>query len=149
MATRSIIGIQNENKTITYIYCHNDGNISGVGKILFDNYSDENKIKDLMKLGDLSSLGTEPISNPHSWEKPSSEDILDHYAQWFAETHPENMCNTYASRGENCPATTVKDLDKFLAAKSKTWAEYAYLFRDGEWFVFNGMDEHKLADLLY
>lgn len=57
MATRSRIGIENEDGTIRSIYCHWDGNLNG--EILKNHYTDRNKINELLDLGDISMLGKE------------------------------------------------------------------------------------------
>lgn len=40
MSTRSTIAIENENGTIKKVYCHYDGYLSHVGKVLANQYSD-------------------------------------------------------------------------------------------------------------
>ena len=62
MATRSRIGIENENGTISSIYCHFDGYPEGVGKTLKENYTDRDVVKSLIELGDISSLGDDIFS---------------------------------------------------------------------------------------
>ena len=57
MGTRSTIAIQNADNTVTGIYCHWDGYVSHNGKILAENYTTEAKVRELIALGDLSSLG--------------------------------------------------------------------------------------------
>jgi len=57
MATRSTIAIRNADNTVTAIYCHWDGYLSYNGKILFENYNTEEKVRELIALGDLSVLG--------------------------------------------------------------------------------------------
>lgn len=59
MATRSRIGIDNPDGTITSIYCHFDGYPEGVGRVLAEHYTDEGKIRALLALGDISVLGAE------------------------------------------------------------------------------------------
>ena len=56
MATRSRIAIENENGSVTSIYCHYDGYPSYVGKVLMEHYTDHEKVKKLIALGDISSL---------------------------------------------------------------------------------------------
>jgi hypothetical protein len=62
MSTRSRIGIENQDGTTTSIYCHFDGYISGVGKLLKEYYTTQAKVKALIKLGDISSLDMTPSS---------------------------------------------------------------------------------------
>lgn len=58
MATRSRIGILNEDRMmVESIYCHWDGYLTGVGKTLFDNWFDVDKVRTLIKGGDCSSVG--------------------------------------------------------------------------------------------
>ena len=57
MSTAALIGIK-RGHTIRTIYCHNDGNLFGVGVILDHEYNYEAKIEELIKGGDISSLGT-------------------------------------------------------------------------------------------
>mgnify|MGYP001547886428 CR=1 FL=1 len=56
MSTRSRIGIQNENGSVTSIYCHYDGYPEGVGKELVENYNSPDKINNLLSKGDMSSI---------------------------------------------------------------------------------------------
>ena len=56
MATRSRIAIENQDGTVTSIYCHFDGYLDGVGKKLFNHY-DREKTEKLIELGDISVLG--------------------------------------------------------------------------------------------
>ena len=57
MGTRSTIAIQNADGTVTGIYCHWDGYLSHNGRILQENYTTEAQVRELIALGDLSSLG--------------------------------------------------------------------------------------------
>ena len=57
MATRSNIGILNPDGTVDYIYCHFDGYLEHNGQILQEHYNTENRVKQLLALGDLSVLG--------------------------------------------------------------------------------------------
>ena len=56
MSARSTIAIL-ENDTIKSIYCHWDGYLTSVGRTLFHHYSDPAKVRALITLGDISSLG--------------------------------------------------------------------------------------------
>lgn len=83
MGTRSTIAIQNEDGTVTGIYCHWDGYLSHNGRILQDHYTDEAKVRELIALGDLSSLG-ENIGTKHDFDNA-----------------PRGECNAYGrDRGE-------------------------------------------------
>ena len=133
MSTRSRIGIENKNGTITSIYCHHDGYLEGVGKILVNHYKAEEKIRKLMELGDISSLGTEPVENLRGWENPGLG--TTDWMKAYKELRPENQCVIYKTRGEDCPAKTHKSIEEYQKYSRDCWGEYAYLFKDGEWFV--------------
>ena len=151
MSTRSRVGIKNQDGTISSIYIHHDGYPSGVGRILFDNYRTEEKIRKLLELGDMSSIGTEPVSNPRAWETPKLNPFGGKsWAEQWAEIHPEDMCDTYASRGEDAPASTDATEDAYVKHTNDCWGEYAYLFKDGKWFITDTESEfvpleHKLT----
>ena len=59
MATRSTIALEFADGTVQQVYCHWDGYLDNNGKILFENYTDAFKLRELIDLGDLSSLGSE------------------------------------------------------------------------------------------
>jgi len=73
MATRSRIAIENENGTVTSIYCHFDGYLSGVGKKLFEHY-DREKTEKLMELGDISALD-ESTESTIAYHRDRNEDL--------------------------------------------------------------------------
>jgi hypothetical protein len=68
MATRSNIGVLQTDGTIHAVYCHNDGYPEGVGATLKAHYSKDpdnpwlanEKVEELMDLGNLSALGRTP-----------------------------------------------------------------------------------------
>ena len=135
MSTRCRIGIKNQDETITSIYCHYDGYPEHVGKILVENYKDETKIRKLMELGDISSLGTEPVANPRAWEIFNQKDFSK-YSEWFKKVHPDNMCDTYKTRGEKgCDAITSETLADYYKLTDDCSGEYVYLFEDNSWYV--------------
>jgi len=74
MGTRSTIAIENLSGTFEAIYCHFDGYLEHNGKILSDHYTDTAKVRALIALGDISSLGEEVAAGPneiHSFEHPA------------------------------------------------------------------------------
>lgn len=55
MSTRTLIAIQNKEGGFTAIYCHNEG-LANL-PILRTYYNDERKVRKLLDLGDISTLG--------------------------------------------------------------------------------------------
>lgn len=58
MATRSTIALEYDDGSIRQIYCHWDGYLQGVGKILLEHYSSPEKVEELLNLGDMSSIAS-------------------------------------------------------------------------------------------
>lgn len=140
MGTRSTIAIQNADGTVTGIYCHWDGYLSHNGYILKEFYTDEAKVRELIALGDLSSLGAE-IGEKHPFDERVD-----------AETYAETRCTAYGrDRGEK--DVDAKTCDSWTALLDDFGQEYDYLFTPGKgWTVryFAGWDNavESLAEAL-
>lgn len=118
MGTRSTIGILNTDGTVHAIYCHWDGYYSHNGRILWENYVDEPKVRELIALGALSSLG-ENIGEKHNFNNA-----------------PDDQCNAYGrDRGETDVDASVYE------SEAKFWSsgqEYNYLYKNGSWYADGG-----------
>lgn len=150
MSTRSNIGILNENNTITWIYCHFDGYPSHVGKILYENYNNEKKIRELLNLGDISSLGKtlEPhplikkygfdaILNPNVPEEEKKETEDTYYSDKYTSAY-------HRDRKEDLIINTASDEIQY----SKDFGiNFKYLFKDGKWY-YNYSDGTPFRELV-
>lgn len=123
MATRSYIGIQNEDGSVRSIYCHWDGYPDHNGKILREHYSDREKLNKLIDLGDISALGErlEPDkSKTHTFNKPSDGVVTAYHrdrGEVYHKPRKDNSIESFVSRG---------------------YEEYGYIYtKDGNWLVFN------------
>lgn len=74
MSTRSFIGVQNLDGTVTGVYCHHDGYPEGVGATLKKHYTTVQQVIDLVGLGDLSSLG-EDLDVTQAFHRDRGEDL--------------------------------------------------------------------------
>ena len=111
MATRSRIAIENQDGTITSIYCHWDGGIGTNGERLFQNYTTTELASELIELGDISSLGE------------STEDTIA-YAR---------------DRGEELNQTPFDDVPTLFLDGFSSGVEFVYCFtKDGRWLVSDG-----------
>lgn len=111
MSTRSNVGIINADGSVTAIYVHNDGYPSHNGRILLNHYNTEDKVRELLKLGDLSILG-EVIGEKHNF------DVHDFTTKW---------CRAYGrDRGEK--GTKARKHKTVKEACSSFDNDYAYLF---------------------
>lgn len=133
MATRSYIGVKNQyNGTVDYIYCHYDGYPSHNGRILAENYTTLEKVKELLALGDLSILGAE-IGEQQDFNN--------------RETQNSNWCLAYGrDRGEN--RVGVKN-DTFENVVKDDNVDYVYIFDyfKYQWECYNTSNPEKNCDL--
>ena len=113
MGTRSNIAIEDkETKVLTVVYCHWDGYLEGVGAELLEQYNNLSMAEELIKGGDMSSLGSHYAQMPERAEYPYSETWEDH--------KPKTFQNEY---------TLMYDL------RGDVFIEYIYLFKNDKWFV--------------
>lgn len=129
MSTRCMIGVKMPDNTIKAIYCHHDGYPSGVGEVLRKYYTNPDEAEKLMKLGDLSVLGTwydESLSKL-SWDYFN----MDEKKKEKYNALSKDMTITYKSRGEDgVDARTYDNVKKYLAEVADTWCDYFYLFTE-------------------
>ena len=132
MGTRSTIALEYADGTVGQVYCHWDGYLEHNGMILYKHYSDPFKLRELMDLGDLSSLG-ERIGSQHAFDKA-----------------PQGECTFYKrDRKEN--GVSQKMYDNFADyVENHQYEEYEYILRqDGVWYVGDhGEAFVPLADVL-
>ena len=60
MSTRSKIAYVEEGRNVVASYCHHDGYLDHVGRMLFDHYNSFEKAKELVDIGDISSISKTP-----------------------------------------------------------------------------------------
>jgi hypothetical protein len=118
MGTRSTIALEFADGTVEQVYCHWDGYLSHNGAILSKHYSDPFKLRDLIDLGDLSSLA-ENIGTKHNFS-----DRVDGECTFYARDRSETGCE-------------AKKFASFADYKDNhQYEEYEYILRtDGLWYV--------------
>jgi hypothetical protein len=131
MATRSTIALEFADNTVQQIYCHWDGYLDNNGQLLRDHYSNPFVLRDLIDLGDLSSLrptiGTAHPFSQFGQDKLTSEQFDKLYG---------DMCTFYGrDRGEDgTGAKKFKDFADYV--DNHQYEEYEYILRkDGVWYV--------------
>lgn len=105
------------------ISVHWDGYLSGVGKKLLHYYTDESKIEDLFKNGNMSSLGIRVSPDPrfkHNFDHPQNCTCVFYFRDRGEDW---SECKPYVY--------TVKD-EKAIC--NHACEEYNYLFKDGKWY---------------
>ena len=127
MGTRSTIALEYADGTVDQVYCHWNGYLDHNGRILLEHYSDPFKLKELMELGDLSSLDME-IGVKHHFD-----------------VQVEDQCTFYGRDRdeEDCEAKRFKNFEDYKA--NHRYEEYEYILRtDGNWYVCQCNDLYEL-----
>ena len=142
MSTRSLI-VKKEKEVYRAIYCHFDGYIKGVGAKLNQYYTDENRVNDLINLGDLSSLGQyiTPLPNGvhHKFCIIDGEfKTVDNYSNEHSFDDPQDyVCVAYhRDRGDELRVSTHQSLDDLKNYYKDTWCEYLYIYDNGIWYYY-------------
>ena len=132
MATRSTIALEFADGTVQQVYAHWDGYLDHNGEILFHHYKDPFKLRDLIDLGDISSLGPN-IGEKHEFDCPHAYGTPE-YIKWQDEKR--GVCTFYGrDRGET--GTEARKFKDFADYKRNAQREeYNYILRkDGNWYV--------------
>ena len=110
MGTRSTIALEFADGSVSQVYCHWDGYLDHNGEILQNDYRNPFTLRELIDLGDFSSL---------------------------RETVEETAESVYSDRGDDCSARRYMDVTEYFAECQQE--EYDYILRqvEGEavWFV--------------
>lgn len=131
MSTHCLVAKMNKDGSIDAIYVHFDGYLEEAGRILCEYYEDEQKVNDLLNLGDLSFIGPVPKSDPIMWKKSCPEPPYSEY------------CRAYKDRGQTAPKKHYSaDTPIQKVIKDYDCGMYNYLWVDGEWFLL----EHVFKD---
>ena len=134
MGTRSTIALEYADGTVEQVYCHWDGYLAHNGQILLKHYSNPFILRDLIDLGDISSLKP-TIGTKHAFSQ--FELRAEEVAGFKLLT--ENMCTFYGrDRGETgTSAKRFKDYGDYVA--NHQYEEYDYILRNDNgvavWFV--------------
>ena len=125
MATRAIIAKLDEND-IQAIYSHSDNYLEHTGKILDQHYQDEDKVNELLSLGDVSivdeNIGVKIDFNDYKLRAENKQCLF------YARDRGEKYKQTAQLKDEN-------ELIEF--ANKKCDAKYIYMFAYGSWYVYD------------
>ena len=110
MGTRSTIALEFADNSVSQVYCHWDGYLENNGQLLSENYMDPFVVRELINLGDFSSL---------------------------RESVEETREGAYSQRGEDCQARRYMNVAEYFEECQQE--EYDYILRNVEgvatWFV--------------
>ena len=134
MGTRSTIALEFADGTVEQVYCHWDGYLAHNGQILLKHYSNPFILRDLIDLGDISSLKP-TIGTKHAFShfELRAEEVAEY------KVLTENMTTFYGrDRGETgADKKSFVDFQDYLAHHQ--YEEYDYILRNvngkATWFV--------------
>jgi hypothetical protein len=108
MATRSRIAIENQDGSVTSVYCHWDGYVDGVGRTLNQHYTTKEQVEALIALGGLSEL----------------------------HVTTDKTVAYHRDRDEDFSQTPFNDVEELFEDGFSSGIEYIYCFtKDGIWLV--------------
>ena len=139
MATRSTIALEYADGTIGQVYCHWDGYLEHNGAMLSKHYSNPFILRDLIDLGDISSLRP-TVGTKHAFSKLEVPMDGEAYDKLYGD-----MTTFYGrDRGEEgTGAKTFIDFQDYMVRFQHE--EYAYILRkDGNWYVKAYSNEFEL-----
>lgn len=150
MSTPSTIARKNEDGTLTAINCNYDGYPSSVGTLLEERYSDPAKVDALIKMGDIWSLGNEPVDviTPimaalgcrYPYELVARQGKLDEKTvDELLDMYTRRISDKYARE-----ARTYDDVDALLRNED---GAYVYVFDGGKWRVYDGWHGRRLVTI--
>lgn len=121
MATHSTISKLENDGSVKTIYCHWDGYIDHNGKLLKEHYYDEQKIDNLIELGNILILykNIKPTLETHSFNTPE-EDITISY---------------YRDGDKDLKILHFENIDEYFCIN--VFQEYNYIWIFGEWYLAN------------
>ena len=140
MGTRSTIALEFADGTVEQVYCHWDGYLEYNGKMLLEYYSNPFILRDLIDLGDISSLKP-TVGTKHAFSHFDTEMKQEDYDALYRD-----MTTFYGrDRGETgCDKKKFANFRDYIA--NHQYEEYEYILRSvgGEpvWFVKCHDDEY-------
>jgi hypothetical protein len=139
MATRSTIALEYADGTVGQVYCHWDGYLEHNGVLLSKHYSNPFILRDLIDLGDISSLRP-TVGTKHAFSKLEVPMDGEAYDKLYGD-----MTTFYGrDRGESgTMQKTFIDFQDYMVRFQHE--EYAYILRkDGNWYVKQYDNEFEL-----
>ena len=136
MATRAIIAKLDDNG-VQAIYSHSDNYLEHTGKILDQHYQDEDKVDELLSLGDVSivdeNIGVKIDFNDYKLRAENKQ------------------CLFYArDRGEGKrkdPAILEDDIALVEFADESCDAQFIYMYAFGAWYVYDFKAPYQFKEL--
>jgi hypothetical protein len=141
MATRSTIALEYADGTIGQVYCHWDGYLAHNGQMLQEHYSNPFILRDLIDLGDISSLRP-TVGTKHAFSRLEVPMDGEAYDKLYGDM------TTFYGRDRGETGTSAK---KFASYEdyllNHQYEEYEYILRSvhgqAVWFVADHSEDFK------
>lgn len=143
MSTRGHVAIK-ENGKYRYIYNHHDSYIDGLGITLYQHYKDVNKVRELIALGNTSSIGS-------TVEEGGSKTYREHLDKPLEERGTVAAfrdINRWEDCSEHCEWEEEKPIEtEYLS--DVLGQDFTYIFdvEENRWYVAYWNDKYILRDL--
>lgn len=140
MSTNSSICMLSKDGKVKEIYCHWDGYLDYNGDILINHYKDPEKVKNLIALGSLSSLGEELIDEivrKYGFGFAYNEEAKKEYTEEELDASKSTIAY-HRDRGEELNITEYKNLREFFdSMRGYNYREFTYLYIEEEktWYL--------------
>ena len=143
MSTRSHVAIK-ENGKYRYIYNHSDSYIEGLGITLFQHYSDVEKVRELINLGNTSSIFGKLENTAKSYREHLDRPLEERetVADFRERKRWDDFCN-YELTWEECEAVETENIEEVLGE------EFTYIYdtEDSKWYVAYWKDDFEIREL--
>jgi hypothetical protein len=139
MATRSTIALEYADGTVGQVYCHWDGYLEHNGVLLSKHYSNPFILRDLIDLGDISSLRP-TVGTKHAFSRLEVPMDGEAYDKLYGE-----MTTFYGRDREEKGTDSKKFVDYENYVRCHQYEEYEYILRkDGNWYVKQHDNDYEL-----
>lgn len=136
--SRAMIGIENSDESIDAIYCCYDGQVEIVGWYLYSRFNTEERLRELISLGDIQSIGAR-IGNKIDFNKYcENKNYYNANKNQVVAYHRDMM---WAMKEHH-----YRNRDDY-AHSVKLEVEYIYLYSDGTWYIRNARDKTRFCML--
>lgn len=143
MSTRGHVAIK-ENGKYTYIYNHHDSYIDDLGITLYQHYKDVDKVKELIALGNTSSIGSTVEEGGSKTYREHLDKPLEERGTvaYFRDINRWEDCNEHCEWEDEKPIET-EYLSHVLGQ------DFTYIFDvdENKWYVAYWNDKYILRDL--
>ncbi|NCQ52260.1 hypothetical protein GW796_10315 [archaeon] len=123
MSTRSSISILKTDGTIESVFCHWDGYIECVGVKLVINYSNSEKVKELISFGSIDSLQKEIHPKGVHTGDNKEPNVTVFYGREYGEI--------------NSVPHKFKDINEFIKSNEFQGFDYVYQEKNKKWYLFH------------